>query len=266
MKTKYSIFLLISSISILLSFISCKKDPKEPANTNGSTTGSNTGKLILSFEAMYGDSALSFNNKWYVTNNGDSIKISTFKYYISNITLIKTDNSTHNVPESYILVNHNASGSIASFTINNVPVGQYKGIKMLIGVDSARNVSGAQTGALDPAHGMFWSWSTGYIMLKLEGISPQSGASTKDFKFHIGGFSGPNSVLKWVIPSFNSATANVSSSMTPEIHFKTDVSEILKTPNNINLSTTYNVVMPGTPAKIIADNYADMITVEHIHN
>ncbi len=265
MKTKYSI-LLISSISILLSLISCKKDPKEPNAPNGSTTGTSTGKLILTFEAMFGDSVLVFNNKWYVTNNGDSIKISTFKYYISNIVLTKTDNSMYTVPESYILVNHNASGSMATFTLNNIPTGQYKSIKMLIGVDSARNVSGAQTGALDPANGMFWSWSTGYIMLKLEGISPQSGASTKDFKFHIGGFSGTNSVLKWITPSFNSATANVTSSMTPEIHFKTDISEIFKTPNNINLSATYNVVMPGTTAKIIADNYADMITVEHIHN
>jgi len=54
--------------------------------------------------------------------------------------------------------------------------------------------------------------------------------------------------------------------MTPKIHFKTDISEIFKTPNTINLATTYNVTMPGPMAKMIADNYADMITVEHIHN
>ncbi|GAB4207142.1 MAG: hypothetical protein Fur0023_17700 [Bacteroidia bacterium] len=263
---KLSILSLVSGLLVL--FTSCKKDPKEPAdnNNNGSGNTATTAKIILSFEAMFGDSMLVFNNKTYVTANGDSVKISTFKYYISNITLTKTDNSTYTVPNSYYLVNHNASGSMASFTISGIPIGQYKAIKMLIGVDSARNVSGAQTGALDPANGMFWSWSTGYIMLKLEGTSPQSAAADKSFKYHIGGFSGVNNTLRWITPSFNAMTANVSSSVIPEIHFKTDISEIFKTPNNIQLNTTYNVTMPGMMAKMIADNYADMITVEHIHN
>jgi hypothetical protein len=34
-------------------------------------------------------------------------------------------------------------------------------IKFLLGVDSLKNVSGIQTGALDPAKGMFWTWNTG---------------------------------------------------------------------------------------------------------
>jgi hypothetical protein len=42
----------------------------------------------------------------------------------------------------------------------------YNRLSFVIGVDSARNVSGAQTGALDPANGMFWTWNTGYIMAK----------------------------------------------------------------------------------------------------
>lgn len=265
MKTLSLNTLLVVTLTLL--FGSCKKDPKEPANNNNnnSSNTSTTGKLILSFEAMFGDSVLVFNNKTYITQNGDSVKISTFKYYISNIQLIKTDNSTYTVPESYLLVNHNASGSMASFTLSNIPAGQYKGIKMLIGVDSARNVSGAQTGALDPSNGMFWSWSTGYIMMKLEGTSPQVGWTSKTFQFHIGGFSGTYNVLKWINPSFNLATANVSSSITPEIHFKTDISEIFKTPNTINLATTFQVTT-GPFAKMMADNYADMITVEHIHN
>lgn len=265
MKTLSLNTLLVVILALLLG--SCKKDPKEPANNNNnnSSNTSTTGKLILSFEAMFGDSVLVFNNKTYITQNGDSVNISTFKYYISNIQLIKTDNSTYTVPESYLLVNHNASGSMASFTLSNIPVGQYKGIKMLIGVDSARNVSGAQTDALDPSNGMFWSWSTGYIMMKLEGTSPQVGWTSKTFQFHIGGFSGTYNVLKWINPSFNLATADVSSSVTPEIHFKTDISEIFKTPNTINLATTFQVTT-GPFAKMMADNYADMITVEHIHN
>ncbi|MCX7728231.1 MAG: hypothetical protein N2203_02060 [Bacteroidia bacterium] len=258
---------ILIALPTLLLIVSCKKDPNNPNNNNNNNNnnGTNTnGKLVLTFEAMFGDSSFAFN-KNYTTANGDTVKFSTFKYYISNITLTKTDNSTYTVPESYFLVNHSIN-SMVSFTLNNIPSGQYKSIKMLIGVDSARNVSGAQTGALDPSNGMFWSWTTGYIMLKLEGTSPQSGSTTKSFAYHIGGFSGPNNALKWITPSFNSATANVSSTATPEIHFKVDVSEIFKTPHTINLATTFNVMMPGSTAKKIADNYADMISVDHIHN
>jgi hypothetical protein len=61
-------------------------------------------------------------------------------------------------------------------------------MEFMIGVDSARNNSGAQTGALDPTNGMFWSWSTGYIMAKFEGTSAQSPAAANALKFHIGGF------------------------------------------------------------------------------
>lgn len=264
MKT---IKIIVLSITLTGLVMSCKKDTKEPANNNTNTTNPATGngKIILQFEAMFGDSALVLNSKNYVTANNDTLKISTFKYYISNIEMIKLDNSTYKVPESYYLVNHNLN-STYSFTLNNIPVGQYKGIKMLIGVDSARNVSGVQSGDLDPSKGMFWSWSTGYIMLKLEGTSPQSGSVSKSLFFHIGGYSGTYSALKWIAPSFNSGTANVTTSSTPVIHFKTDASEIFKTPYTINFSTTYDVAMLGPIAKMISDNYADMISVKYISN
>jgi hypothetical protein len=106
------IALIISALSII-TFTNCKKDPAEPSNNNNNNNSNTatTVKLILTFEAMFGDSALVLNNKTYVTANGDSVKISTFKYYISNITLTKTDNSTYTVPESYYLVNHNSSST-----------------------------------------------------------------------------------------------------------------------------------------------------------
>jgi hypothetical protein len=173
--------------------------------------------------------------------------------------------SVYTETESYHLLEADDEGSL-EISLPNVPFGVYTSIQFMIGVDSTRNVSGAQTGALDPANGMFWSWSSGYIMTKLEGTSPQSTASGNIIMFHSGGFSGPNSVLKTVSPSFNSATANVSASVTPEIHFKVDVLEMLTSPTTINFSTLNTIHMPGASAKTMADNYADMFSVEHIHN
>jgi hypothetical protein len=69
------------------------------------------------------------------------------------------------------------------FDFINVPAGTYTGMYLTMGVDSARNVSGAQEGALDPANGMFWSWTSGYIMIKAEGLSPQGAGGS--FTYHL---------------------------------------------------------------------------------
>ncbi|MBK9581192.1 MAG: hypothetical protein IPO48_04510 [Saprospiraceae bacterium] len=65
-------------------------------------------------------------------------------------------------------------------------------VELMFGVDSTRCSSGAQTGALDPAKGLFWSWSSGYIMVKAEGNAPT--AADGSFAFHLGGFKGVNKV------------------------------------------------------------------------
>lgn len=201
----------------------------------------------------------------YTNANGDTFKVTKFNYYISNIKLTKSDGSVFKETESYHLVQESNPASKA-FTIANVPYGTYTAISFMIGVDSTRNVSGAQTGALDQANGMFWSWSSGYIMAKFEGTSPQSPATNHALTFHVGGFSGANSVLKDASPSFNGSTANVSSTVTPEIHLKTDVSKWFKSSTITNFATTHTIHMPGAAAKSIANNYANMFSVEHIHN
>ena len=66
----------------------------------------------------------------------------------------------------------------------------------MIGVDSARNTSGAQLGALDPANSMFWSWNSGYIFVRMEGNSPQSTQPYNKLQFHIGGFKGATNCIK----------------------------------------------------------------------
>jgi hypothetical protein len=67
-----------------------------------------------------------------------------------------------------------------------------------LGVDSIRNVSGIQTGALDPLKGMFWTWNSGYVMAKLEGSSESSNSAGNRFTYHIGGFRPGMNVLKTI--------------------------------------------------------------------
>lgn len=256
-----NIFLIAGIIAIVIS--SCKKDPKEDPTTT--TPVSTTGSLNFRFENMVDTLDLALDTVNYVNANNDTFTVSKLKYYISNIRLTKSDGSYFYESNSYHLIDH-ANESTHSFTISGVPYGNYTALSFMIGVDSTHNVSGAQSGALDPANGMFWSWSSGYIMAKFEGNSSVSTASNHALLFHVGGFSGANNVLKTVSPSFNGAVAGVSSTVTPEIHLKMDVSEWFKSPTTINFAMLNTIHMPGTDAKTMAGNYADAFSVEHIHN
>lgn len=248
---------------ITLAFVACKKDPSEPEPTP--TPQPTTGSMKIEFEPKVGDSALVFDTKKYVNLNNDTFRVNIFRYYISNIVLTKSDNSTYSVPNSYYKVNHNVAGKNV-FSLSGIPIANYKAIQFMIGVDSTRNVSGAQTGDLAVSD-MFWSWSTGYIFAKLEATSPQSPAGGQTVTFHVGGFTVPNSSIRTANISFGSSTANVSASTTPEVHLKSDLAKWFYGAGGAVTFATMNTIMsPGTNAKKIADNYAQSFSFEHVHN
>lgn len=218
-----------------------------------------SGKVNIDIEHIFGSSDLVLNDKWYITENGDSLKIKTYAYFISNVKLHATDGKVYAEEESYHLINEEKPTS-KTFTISGVPFSKYDKISFLIGVDSARNVSGAQTGALDQSTGMFWDWNTGYIMTKLEGESPQSSISS--VIYHLGGYSGNVNVLRTITLTLPKQI-DVTVTNTPAIHFKNDVSEWFKTPNTINLMDMSFFQNSGDMLKL-ADNYVDMFSVDHV--
>jgi hypothetical protein len=186
--------------------------------------------------------------------------VSKLNYYISNVKLNAT-NSTYTETDSYHLVQQSDAASRA-FNLGTVPAGTYYSVTFMIGVDSLRNVSGAQTGALDPTNGMFWSWSTGYIMFKMEGISPKSAQPDRSLIYHFGGFTGAYSVLRTVTLNF-STPIKVTTTAENHVHITADLLMLFKSPNIVNFAITSSVQMPGAEAKAMADNYANMFTVTY---
>ena len=260
-------FIHISILCALsLGFLQCKKNKAaKPEPMPAANPPATSGALKILFEPMVGDSDLILGAQTYTNAAGNTYTVTMFKYYISNIKITKMDNSVWSEPNSYHLVDH-SDDNTTTITIPNVPFSNYKAIEFMIGVDSTHNVSGAQSGDLDPAKDMFWSWNTGYIMAKCEGISPQSSATNHKIEFHIGGFSGANNVLKTVSPSLNGDTAKVTSQITPIIHMSANLDEWFSAPTVVDFSILNTVNMPGSSAKSIANNYVDMFSVEHIHN
>lgn len=253
---------LIALAIIGLAWVSCKKDTK---NTTPEPTPQpsvvDTSNAAVTFTAYVGTSPLVYGTN-YTNAHGDTFKVSKFTYFISNVELTKDDNTVFKEAKSYHLINHSTSGN-KTFTITGIPAGNYKSISYIIGVDSARNVSGVQEGDLRPSLGMFWDWNTGYIMLKFEGTSPQAINSMQDITYHIGGFSYPYSCLKKVNITFPQNLV-VKKDVYPKLKLKVDLSEMFKNPQTIDFANTYYIMTPGIETNGMSENYKDMFSFESI--
>lgn len=231
----------------------CAKAP-EPAAA--------TGNLYLELEPTVGAAPLVPGPTAYSNGNGEQFTISTFKYYLSSVQLQRADGTHYAVPDGYFLVDA-AQPASQHVALHGIPAGTYTGLSFVVGVDSARNVAGAQTGALDPVNGMFWDWNSGYIFVRLEGTAAAS--ATGRYKYAIMGFQRPFNTLRTISPAFGSATLEVSPAHEPEVHLEVDVQKMFVGPTPMRFADVYD--SEGGPSSVqIANNYAaGMFTVEHIH-
>ena len=218
----------------------------------------NSGQLKLCFQNYVGVSLLNLDSTSYKNSLGQEFTISTFKYYISNIRLVKENGTEVKLPNTYFLINEDKKNSL-NFTIDNVPFNMYKAISFLIGVDSLRNCDGIQSGALDPINGMFWEWNTGYIFMKLEGSSSVSTSPGNFIEFHIGGYKHPNNCIRKITLPFQNQQISADSAQLL-LNINTDLLKVFQSSMVIDFSKT-SVVTDFHNATTVADNYINMFSL-----
>lgn len=243
--------LAIFSLSLLWG---CK--PKEKDDTQAPVY---TGALDIQFEHALGSRTLHLDTSWYINSAGDSMRMSLFRYYVSNITL-HSNGAQWKIPETYYLIDESYPLT-KKIALTGLPEGSYDGISFIIGVDSARNMSGAQTGALDPQNDMFWGWASGYIFLKAEGYYMDS--IERGFSNHIGGFKYPYNAIRTAQVNFGSSTLTLGTGKRT-LTLKADADELFKTPQTISLKNIYTIHAAGPDAVKYADNYTDMFSLVSI--
>lgn len=236
----------------LIAILALSACDKKPVPTETPTQKN----MTINISHVVDEQELLLNDRWY-TINGDSIRFTSYAYFISNIKFYNAQGDTFAEPESYHLINQDSAPS-KTFTVSGIPYGSYTGVSFLIGVDSIRNVSGAQTGALDPMSGMFWDWNTGYIMSKLEAeyiykdrINP--------LVWHVGGFSGIHNPLR-ILHVNLPRTITLSDNSAPQLYLEGNIAEWFKTPTLVRLDDNTNIIARTT----LVDNYVDMFTVKDI--
>ena len=215
----------------------------------------------------FGYYALLQIDSTYMNALGQPYTVTNFKYYVSNIKLTDTNGKVFVHKDGYYLINQEDSAS-HHIELNDVPPGYYGKISFTIGVDSLHNCSGAQSGALDPINGMFWTWNSGYIFMKLEGKSPASRQPGHTYEYHIGGYKAPANCIRNVTLNIMERDAymndDIPAGIKPEdtlimdgISIRANVSAILSSHTRLDFSKMSSIT-DFHNAEIVADNYKDM--------
>lgn len=256
MKNLKLLTLLLSATFIL--FSSCKKDD----DNGGNKTPSNKGTMVLNFDHGWGPMHLPFSLNTPLTHPAtqEEITFTMLRYYVSNIILHKANSEEWVEAESYRIVTVPGNSSKVSLEVKDVPVGDYSSITYMIGVDETRNTSGAQTGALSPSEGMFWSWTTGYIFIKAEGMSPV--APFGQFMYHIGGFQGAENAIRTTNLSFGGNMLSVKEGSKAGVNIKVNSARFWH--GGISLADISAIHMPGQNAVTIADNFIGAFTFDSL--
>lgn len=251
----------IVSLIFCISLLSCRKKDLPPSQNNTNTKGS----MTIKFTNVVGNKPLALGELVsYTAPNGDDYSVSLYNYYISNIVLTDENGNQFIEQESYHLVMADKPES-QSITISNIPAAKYNSISFLIGVDSLHNISGAQSGDLDPKYSMFWSWSTGYIMAKMEGKSSKSSSPGNALSFHIAGFKGTYNVLQQTKLDF-AIKPNITNSITPSVYIHSDLNTWFEAPNFSGFATTSSIGTEGDKAHKVSLNYRSMFGVDSVIN
>jgi len=242
---------------VVLVYLGCQKEILPLGGDNGKYS------LRLNFSNTVSGAPLLLGNT-YQTPFSEEYTLKTFKYYISNITLRTTSGAIETVTGYYLI---NEEEPLSKIIVIPVSSNRYNQIAFLLGVDSTRNVSGTQTGALDPANGMFWTWNSGYIMAKLEATSPVSTETTNKVEYHIGGFkTGQNSTRQINFTLTGENEIAIKNNGSSQINFTADANTWFKAVNDLKIVTEPVCVMPGALAMKFADNYATMFKLTNVAN
>jgi hypothetical protein len=243
--------MLTTLLAILLSFLP-QKNPQQES------------RLEIRFSNFIGNKPLSPDST-YTNPFGEIYTVQRLKYYITNIELVNTKaNKRIPVENSYFLVDDGDEDSKKIYL--TVPNGNYDAISFLLGVDSLHNVSGAQSGALDPMNGMFWTWNSGYVSIKLEGKSPVSNLPQHLIEYHLGGFKGADNVNQRIDLSLQGNTIDLSTKKTAVIFIKNDLNLFFGSIHSLPIKSNPACTSAGPLARRYSENYATIFSVYKIEN
>ena len=255
MKNLYIITIaIIASVAVS----ACKKNESDPAPIIPTQT------LVLRMTPKIGADTLDFAST-HITANNERYTLSSFRYYMSNISLIKNNGTEEALTGKVFLINPNTS----DYSLGNVPAGTYNTIKFSVGLNNELNHGDPTKYPVSnplaiQSPGIHWSWNSGYIFMMMEGTCDTTdtnvdvltyGQYSHDLFYHI----GTDALLKDV--QVSNAPITILPGVNKVVQIHSNINQLfvgvdLKTENRSH-------TMGSMPlATKIANNIPSMFTIE----
>ena len=203
---------------------------------------------IIEFKLSINHHPIKVGKKYLTHAQSDSIHIDAIRFYISNVQFFQEEEFVFSLEKKHHLVDLDNPESLKINLEKNKSL-DFNKIKFDLGIDSLTNVSGAFGGDLDPTNGMYWTWQSGYINFKLEGVSPNCPARKNFFQFHLGGYQAPFANVQAVeLDIFDKKN----------IIIELPIDQFLE---KINIPETYEIMSPNQPAVDMAKLIASLFYI-----
>lgn len=182
---------LIIVFASLLLVQACKHDKPEPTNPETPATPSTTGTVKLNLVPKLNGAAFDFYTD-YTNPYNQRIQFEILRFFLTDFYAYTASGDSVRILDA---MKFDWSTHLNSISFEANP-GTFTGLSLGVGVDSALNHLDPTT--YDPKHPlsynmantMHWSWSSGYIFMKMEGKSDQTGTGSGPlnhlFAFHTG--------------------------------------------------------------------------------
>jgi len=124
----------------------------------------------------------------YQTLAGETFSITRVSYLTSDFELQRDDGSWLELSNSVAWLDFYASRD--SFRLENIPPGQYRTLRFLVGLNT--NLNHAAVARFPAGHplnpdvnGLYWGWQGGYVFLALEGLWRNSAGEMDGWAYHL---------------------------------------------------------------------------------
>lgn len=172
---------LVLALAVFSSFMACNPDDDDPIVKGG--------KLTFKFLHQVDNMPLELDTVKYVNAAGNKYGVSDLQYFISDVTLTKTDGSKYVIDEEIDIyyIDFERQGTLEWDVFDIIPEGDYSGISFTFGISEEKNESFMYVNP--PESDMFWPelLGGGYHYMKLNGRwFNDSTQLNSGFNFHLG--------------------------------------------------------------------------------
>lgn len=124
----------------------------------------------------------------YETSAGETFSITRLSYLLSGFAFQRTDGAWIELTNRFAWMD--AEKGRDSIHLDNIPTGEYRGVRFHIGLDDTSNHADVSKFPADHPlnpnlNGLHWSWQGGYVFLALEGMWRSPGRSFDGWSFHL---------------------------------------------------------------------------------